>query len=145
MATYAEQSLGPNERIVHRGQLHWLIYFWPVVWTVVTFGFGAIITVPWIILNIIRQMTTDLVITNRRVIFKVGLISRNTIELRLNKVETVNISQGILGRIFDCGAVTVTGSGLATSVFRQLERPLEFKRQLETAIEHAQAAPAAAA
>jgi uncharacterized membrane protein YdbT with pleckstrin-like domain len=144
MATYAEASLGPNEKIVRQGKLHWLIYFWPAFWTLVTFGFAAIITVPWVLLALIRQLTTDLVITDRRLIHKTGLISRNTLELRLNKIESVNITQGILGRIFNCGAVTVTGSGMAMSVFRQLDQPLEFKRYIEAAIEEAQRVKAAA-
>ena len=72
-------------------------------------------------------------VTNRLVIHKSGLISRKTVELRLAKVETVSIDQGVNGRIFNYGNVIVTGSGSSGIVMKNVKNPLAFRASIEEA------------
>ena len=57
-----------------------------------------------------RQMT-ELSVTNHRVIYKTGFIRRHTVEMNMDKVETVNVDQSILGRILSYGTIHVLGTG----------------------------------
>ncbi|WP_241596539.1 PH domain-containing protein [Rosenbergiella epipactidis] len=60
------------------------------------YGLGLLIIIP----VVLRVWSTELALTNQRIIAKVGLIQRNTVELRLEKVESLGIHQSVLGRIF---------------------------------------------
>jgi len=74
-------------------------------------------------------------ITNKRVIAKFGLIRRNTIEMNLNRIESIAINQGILGRIFDFGSIGVRGTGGGQAPVPFIARPLEFRQQLNNLLE----------
>ena len=54
---------------------------------------------------------TEIVVTDRRVIFKRGLLSRHTVEMNVSKIETVDVEQGLAGRIWDYGTVVIRGTG----------------------------------
>ena len=71
-------------------------------------------------------------VTNKRVIYKKGIISRKSEEMKLNSIETVDIDQGIAGRIFGFGDVTVTGRGLSNVVFKSVDDPMAVKRKIES-------------
>jgi len=58
-----------------------------------------IVGLVWIMTSVVRRLTTELAVTNKRVVAKTGLFSRNTIEMNLTKVESVRVSQSILGRV----------------------------------------------
>jgi hypothetical protein len=79
--------------------------------------------------------TTECVLTDRRVLAKTGLISRESTELLLSKVEGLQVKQGILGRIFDFGTVTITGTGGSASPFPGIARPLNFRKRVQEQIE----------
>ncbi|MEN6587684.1 MAG: PH domain-containing protein [Sulfuricella sp.] len=64
---------------------------------------------------VIRRQTTELVLTDRRIITKRGLVSRDTVEINLNKVESLHVNQGLMGRILNYGDVTVVGTGASLS------------------------------
>lgn len=76
----------------------------------------------------IARWSSEFVITTRRVVIKTGLVSRRTVELNLLHVESVNVDQGILGRLLDFGTVTIVGSGGTREVFAYIEHPLAFRR-----------------
>ena len=137
MATYVDQVLLPGETIAWRARYHWITYGWPIFWTLVTLGFGIVITLPWAIVVWINQKSTDLVATDRRLIHKTGLISRKVTESRLGKIETINVDQGILGRMLGYGTVSVTGTGVSAVSFPNIADPLGFKRAIEIAAEQA--------
>jgi uncharacterized membrane protein YdbT with pleckstrin-like domain len=63
-----------------------------------------------------------------RVIIKLGLFSRHTVELNIHQVESVNVSQSLVGRMLDYGSVTVVGSGGTREVFAYIARPMEFRQ-----------------
>jgi uncharacterized membrane protein YdbT with pleckstrin-like domain len=62
---------------------------------------------------------------------KVGLVQRRTLELLLRQVEAIAVDQSILGRIFDYGSVTLSGTGGVREIFHDIARPLEFRRQIQ--------------
>lgn len=80
--------------------------------------------------------TTELAITEKRVVAKYGLIRRTTIELRLDKVESVMVKQGFLGRILNYGDVVVVGTGASGTPIPYIAEPLEFRTQLYKILEH---------
>jgi iron(III) transport system permease protein len=96
-----------------------------------------------ILVAIIRRATTELVLTDRRIITKRGFISRDTVEMNLGKVESLHVTQGLLGRILGYGDVTVVGTGSSLEPLRGISRPLELRRKLgEVAPADAARAPA---
>lgn len=130
MASYIEESLGQDEEVVQTFAFHWTawILFWISVllcWTIIL-AFVAIF-------EFIRLKTTERGVTTRRVIQKRGWISRTTDEMKLGSIETVEIRQGIIGRIFGFGTIKVTGRGISDVVMRQMDDPMAVKRSIEDA------------
>ena len=80
---------------------------------------------------IIIKETTELVITNRRIIAKVGLISRHTIEINLSKVESISVSQSILGRLLNYGDLEIVGTGGTREPILYISEPLMFRRKYD--------------
>lgn len=116
---YVNSVLIAGEEAIYRAKLHWKIYF----------TIRAIFSL-WIS-PITRQTTSEFVITNKRIIIKTGFISRKTLEMNLNKIESVNVDQGILGRIFDYGTITIIGVGGTKESFPDISMPLLFRRKFQ--------------
>ena len=83
-------------------------------------------------------LTTECVLTDRRVLAKTGLISRESIELLLSKVEGIQVKQGILGRLFGFGTVIVTGTGGSRSPFPGISQVLGFRKRVQEQIAEVQ-------
>jgi uncharacterized membrane protein YdbT with pleckstrin-like domain len=121
---YIEKSLGINEQVVRKFKIHWISYIIPVATAFIIIGIPALI----------RLLTTEYAVTSKRVILKTGFISRNTEELLLKKAETVEIKQGILGRILGYGDVKVTGTGVSFVLFKTVQNPMAAKRLIENSV-----------
>jgi uncharacterized membrane protein YdbT with pleckstrin-like domain len=150
--SYVDRVLSPGERIAYRAGLHWILYlsaFGPTVAFVALVAVasqapdGALrsilllasslalaISVLQILAVWIRIRNTEIVITDRRIIYKTGLISRRSIEMNLDKVESIVVDQGLLGRITDYGTVIIRGVGAGLEPVRYLAQPLAFRRQV---------------
>jgi uncharacterized membrane protein YdbT with pleckstrin-like domain len=143
---YVENNLLPNEEITYHARLHWIIYALPAVVFVIAIllvlgggGWiaGSVLGViafvlflpPWI-----KASSSEFAITNKRVLIKVGLIRRHSLELLLQKVEGIGVDQGILGRILGYGTITVAGVGGTKEAFRMISNPLEFRRQVQSSL-----------
>jgi len=72
-------------------------------------------------------------VTNRRVVRKFGIVSRDTTELRLASIETVDLRQSFWGRVFGYGNVEITGRGETAMVLDRIAHPIEVKREIESA------------
>ena len=92
--------------------------------------FGLLAALPALIVF----KTSEFGVTNKRVIIKVGLVRRRTLELLLGQVEAISVDQDILGRIFGFGEITLTGTGGIREVFNKIGKPLEFRRQIQSQI-----------
>jgi uncharacterized membrane protein YdbT with pleckstrin-like domain len=129
--SYIEDSLSSGEKVEHIFRLHWIAWIPMVTWIVlgvVTFGLTWLIA----LYEFLRLKFLEQGVTNKRVILKTGIISLRTEEMKLNSVETVEINQGILGRIFGFGTVKVTGRGISDVVFKAIDDPMSVKRHIES-------------
>ena len=139
MGSYIESALTKGEKVVYQGKTS----IWSLMPLVVLgllflglFGIGLLF---WIAAAI-RYFTTELAITNKRVIAKFGLISRSTIEINIHKIESIQVNQGILGRIFNFGSIVVSGAGNPQAPVPGISSPLDFRRAfLDTQEETSQA------
>ena len=75
----------------------------------------------------IRKVTTEVAVTNKRVIKKTGLIQRLTAEMNMDKVESVDVDQSILGRLLDYGTIVIRGTGSGLEGLRYIAKPLELR------------------
>lgn len=120
--SYVENNLIPGEQVVYRAELHWIIFIWPVIFSFVLIG------IPWLIAAILQKKTTEMAVTNKRVIIKTGIISRRTIEMNLSKIENIEVNQSIIGRIFGYGIITIVGTGGTHEPFKNVSQPLDFRK-----------------
>jgi uncharacterized membrane protein YdbT with pleckstrin-like domain len=144
--SYVERNLLPNEEITYRARLHRIVYFLPdcVFLIAVLVGLAgggwiaaAVIAAIGVVLFIppwIRSASSEFAITNKRVLIKVGLVRRHSLELLLQKVEGIGVDQSVLGRILGYGTITVSGVGGTKESFRMISDPLEFRRQVQASL-----------
>jgi len=142
--SYVDKNLIPNETVVFRTRLHWIIFAWPFLFLIfsgVAFWFeykrtGEVLLVITLILFLARYlvyMASEFAVTNKRVIVKVGFLQRRTLELMLTKVEAIAVTQSLLGQLFSCGTITVTGTGGTKEPFANIRSPLQFRRAVQAA------------
>ena len=123
--SYLEESLSAEEKVVAVFRQHWITRIWLVIWILL------IVTIPIAIYEWLRLRTIEHGVTNKRVVFKQGIISRHTEEMKLGSIETVEIDHGIWGRILGFGDIKVTGRGISDVVFRRMSDPMDVKRKIE--------------
>ena len=131
MASYIEQVLGRDERLVATARVTGWVYLTPAIITICTFG----LLFPLLLIPYVQIRTTDLGVTNKRVIAKTGLIRRHTIEQRIQKIESIRVTQGIIGRMFNYGTIMIHGTGGATTPIALVAKPFVFKSAVESVID----------
>jgi uncharacterized membrane protein YdbT with pleckstrin-like domain len=89
---------------------------------------GIVCGILLLLLAYLRIKSTELAITNKRIIAKFGFISRQTVELNINKVESIQVHQGIMGRIFNYGSLVISGGGNPQAPVPGISHPLEFRK-----------------
>ena len=143
---YIESNLLPDEQIVYRARLHWIIFFkaFFVAFVVIVIGAYLLAVQPFvggvgILLGFliamppfVRYSTSEFGVTTKRVVFKEGLVRRRTLELLLKHVEAILVDQSVAGRIFNYGSVTLTGTGGVREVFHNVSAPLELRRRIQS-------------
>lgn len=129
---YVEKSLATGETILTRARLHWII--WVRAWAALIVLGIVIVGVVIFVRDWILMTTTEVVITNRRLILKTGLVERHTSELELTSIEAVNLEQTVLDRLLGCGHVQVHGTGDDIWTSPLVAKPVEFRRDLESAL-----------
>jgi uncharacterized membrane protein YdbT with pleckstrin-like domain len=127
VASYVDSVLINGETVMHRGH----VSVWPHAWKILlgivllpAFGLGLVF-LAWVW---ILYKTTEIAITNKRIIAKFGFISRSTMEINLPKVESVQVDQGVMGRMLDYGTIIVAGAGTPTLSIPGAADPLEFRK-----------------
>ena len=171
---YVEQSLGPDEELIHVGQFHWMYTvhaFLAIVWGIVIStlivvggvvvykqlghfprGLPAMEGVQYLhpgiriagfiafvlgVLSFAQMMvvkaTTEIAITNNRLVYKRGLVARSVGEMSIDRIEGVNVLQTILGRIFNYGRLAVRGMGVGEVILPPLDDPIIFRQAIERA------------
>ena len=152
MGRYIDEILQPGEKVLYSTNAHWMFYLpalaaWIVA--VILFALSRAIIVEGVILLCLassavvalvalywtarawfHQWTTETDVTDRRVVHKTGFIKRRTFEMALDKIESVDVNQSILGRILDYGDVTIMGVGEGRESIKTIASPLAFRNSI---------------
>ena len=151
--SYLQRILQPGETLRYVGRLHWIVYLPGLMLFAIAVALAAAIVaanqlgnfVPYLLSALdlvmlvslltllaaaVRRWTTEIAVTDRRVIFKRGLIRRHTIEMNMDKVETVDVDQSLVGRLLGYGDIVVRGTGSSIEPFRKIAAPLDFRNQV---------------
>jgi uncharacterized membrane protein YdbT with pleckstrin-like domain len=162
---YLERCLIPGEEVRYRASLHWSVilrtilagilldlagiacFLWwalspraegsasgpgvlPFVGAVFLVLGGLVLAV-----GLIRRASTEIVVTSRRVLIKTGILERRTVELLLSKIESVDVTETVSGRMLGFGRVVLRGTGGTPEVFERIANPLEFRRQIQSQVD----------
>ena len=141
--SYIQQVLQPGETIRYQGSVSWVLYLAPLALAIagvvaaatgpVGWMIGAICFAVALILTLrawFIRWTTEIAVTNLRVIYAKGFIQRRSVEIHMDKVESVDVDQSVLGRVFNYGTVMVRGTGATLEPFRDIDRPIDFRNQV---------------
>ena len=143
MASYVQNNLIPGEEVVYQTSIHPIVYLSPAAFILAGIGLGlfgipqaGVLVLGLGVLMLIgawfRQWTSEFAVTNKRVIVKVGFISRRTIEINLSKVESVEVNQDVFARLFNYGTILVIGTGGTKEPFDLINDPLAFRRAVQS-------------
>jgi hypothetical protein len=149
LGSYTAATLQADEKPLHQTNIHWMALSGSVIGAILT----LIVIVPiamfaawknfywaWFLVVIplgilvsasVTVRTSELVITDRRVLIKVGFIQRHTFEMFISKIESVAVFQSMLGRVFDYGTVTIRGTGGSSESFATIAAPLQFRDAIQ--------------
>lgn len=150
---YVERSLTEGERIVYTTRRHWVVLVGPGALAALLAAAGIVLLFEkdlfWIggvillavaagifISALVRRYGFEFAVTNKRVIYCKGIASISTDELFLDKIESVLVTQGLLGRWWGYGSVSVRGTGGSWEPFDYVADPLLLRRRIQEQIEH---------
>jgi len=167
---YIEASLVPGETLVYQTRLHWIVMLRHLLLGLLLLaGAGALAgyllhqprsgtasehlmeggaaalllcAVAAIVAGILRRSATEIAVTTRRVVVKQGLVSRKTIEMLLNKIETIEVSEPMVGRMLGYGSITIVGTGGTSEPFHKIAHPLQFRNEVLQQLEKKSEGPA---
>jgi uncharacterized membrane protein YdbT with pleckstrin-like domain len=170
---YIEASLIPGETVAYQTRLHWIVMLRHILLALLLLaGSGALLTyllkqprtgstsehlmeagaaallvcgLVAIFAGVVRRNATEMAVTTRRVVVKQGLFSRKTIEMLLNKIETVEVSEPMVGRMLGYGSITIVGTGGTSEPFHKIAHPLKFRSEVQQQLEKLSAGPALSA
>ena len=140
MTSYVEGALVTDEKIVYLGHISlWSLSHLIALGIVLlpVFGIGLI----FLIKAYVKYKTTELAITTKRVIVKFGFIRRSTVEININKVESIQVDQEMLGRMFNFGTLIIAGAGNPQAPISGISEPMEFRKAFIEAQEQAKSGP----
>jgi uncharacterized membrane protein YdbT with pleckstrin-like domain len=152
MGRYIDDILQPGEKVLYSTNAHWIFYGPAIMaWIVALVLFVssretsieglilvylsasavvAIGAIYWTVKAWFHRWTTETDVTNMRVVHKTGFIKRRTFEMSLDKVESVDVNQSILGRVLNYGDVTVHGVGEGIETIATIASPLAFRNHI---------------
>jgi len=144
---YVDSILEPGETVRYRTNVSWTIYVPSILLAIAALAALAIgadyqqtVNLSWFVAIVVilaavamfvpawfRRWTTEIAVTDRRIILKRGLIRRHTVEMNMQKVESVDVDQTLLGRLFNYGDVTVRGVGSTFERLNFIDAPLRLR------------------
>jgi hypothetical protein len=151
LGDYARATTGLNETVFYKTSVHWILFVRYAVLALLVFIFIVIpfaigvqaflstqlgwfaLPLPMLILipPAVQFASSELVVTNRRVLIKTGAVNRQTLEMFISKVESVGVHQSFLGRLLDYGTVIIRGTGGSDEPFQMIARPIEFRNAVQ--------------
>jgi uncharacterized membrane protein YdbT with pleckstrin-like domain len=152
MGRYIDDILQPGEKVLYSTNAHWIVYWKGILAWIVAVALlvlsrstvnesltlfclagAAVVALAalfWTVVAWFHRWTTETDVTNLRVVHKTGFIKRDTFEMSLDKVESVDVSQSILGRILNYGNVTILGVGEGKKTIKTIASPLAFRNYI---------------
>ncbi|MDQ2994703.1 MAG: PH domain-containing protein, partial [Pseudomonadota bacterium] len=163
MTSFIEQTLLPNEQLVCHTRPHWIIFApaigWFVLWAVVMAAvwyfnvghysiansatlstilnfMGVCLVTVYGGMAYVQYLNSEYGVTNKRVLVKLGFISRYSREILLDKIESIQVFQSIPGRLFNYGSIIISGTGGTQDEFFNIPSPLEFRQTAQMQAEN---------
>ena len=171
--SYIEATLVPGETVVYQTRLHWIVMLRHILLGLLLLaGSGALLSyllnhprlantsehlteggaaalllcgIVAIVAGMVRRNATEMAVTTRRVVIKQGLVSRKTIEMLLTKIETIEVSEPMAGRMLGYGSITIVGTGGTSEPFHKMAHPLQFRSEVQQQLEKQSPGPASLA
>jgi uncharacterized membrane protein YdbT with pleckstrin-like domain len=158
MTAYIRTTLLSGEKVLYHSKPHPIIFVTSILWFVAAifiyivgspigiklfnYEFNLVFSALFVLFGIysivsayITYVSAEYGITNKRVLMKIGFIRRNSLEIILQRVESIHVEQSIFGRIFDYGTVIICGTGGSKDGFFYVPKPLTFRRVAQEQIE----------
>ncbi len=152
MGRYIDDILQPGEKVLYSSNLHWVVYARAIVaWIAAAVLVGltratlnenlvlfllacaavvALVGLYWFVIAWFRRWTTETDVTNLRVVHKTGFITRETFEISVDKVASVEVNQTIMGRILNYGDVNIETMGDLGKNIQTIAAPLNFRNSI---------------
>ena len=164
--SYVEKHLMDGEKVAYETRLHWIVLVAPLLLCALFAAPGvalliaaanrrsdpglglqsmliggiALLVIALVILvrGILTRNSVQMAVTNKRVIAKVGVVTRRTVDMLLSRVESVGVEEGAIGRMLGYGTVILRGTGGTPETFSKIAHPLEFRTQVQQQIDSMQ-------
>lgn len=162
--SYIDKNLVPGERVVYQTRLHWIVMLGHIIMGCLFLaggayalvyaqrhqqtmqlnnlhmaeGGGIVLLFAGLVIFLagtVRRNATEMAVTNRRVVIKSGLAARKTIEMLLQKVESIEVTEPAMGRALGYGSIVVIGTGGTSEPFHKMSHPLLFRSEVQQQIE----------
>ena len=160
--SYIEKHLIEGETVVYQTRLHWIVLVVPLLLGAAVglpglllvfhaaegtrndstgpmeMGGAILLFVAFLLIvrGILNRNATEMAVTNRRIVVKVGVAARRTVEMLLSRVESIGVEESVTGRMLGFGTVIVRGTGGTPEAFYKIAHPLEFRTQVQQQIEN---------
>lgn len=151
LGPYARATLAPSETPFYRTSLHWFVFvrfallaLLALVFIAMPLAIGVqILTgsqIGWFALPLpafillpptLAFASSELVITDQRVLIKTGIVTRQSLEMFIPRIESVGVHQSVLGRMLDFGTVSIRGMGGSEEAFEAIAHPIEFRNTIQ--------------
>jgi len=158
---YIENNLVPGEQVIYKTGYHWIVIFWSIVLSLLFAALGvaalyeafsdsqkadykqafeiggsiALVLAAIILMQgIVRRNSTEVAVSNKRVLIKTGMGSRRTLDMMLSRVESIGVEETFWGRMLGFGSVVVRGTGGTPESFVMIANPQEFRRNVQEQI-----------
>ena len=146
--SYIQNNLHTGEEIKYKADIHWYIFVYPAILLLLGAFFSSaqtgfiyyigllllLLGLFQLIKRVLLKIGAEYVVTNKKVILKSGILSRDALELILSKCEGLRINQSIMGRILGFGSIVVTTGG-ATNIFKFIANPMRFRNEINAQIQ----------
>jgi uncharacterized membrane protein YdbT with pleckstrin-like domain len=162
--SYVDKNLVPGETVIYETRLHWIVMLGHLIVGCLLLGVPGALLLTYalsqtnmdptdqhlmeagdvallvcglvvILIGVTRRNATEMAVTNRRVVIKTGLMNRKTIEMLLNKVESIEVNETAAGRMLGYGTIVMIGTGGTSEPFHKMAHPLEFRSHVQQQIE----------
>ena len=133
-----------ENQVLYVAKLHWILFAWPVVMACLAMIVGIFLpqinflslfflafAIIWGLVTWVNYHFSSLTIQKRQVILRTGVLVRNTIDIPVSKIESIDIKQSILGSIMQYGYLMITGTGGTRYFINYLDKPLTCRRYIE--------------